>query len=488
MKLIKIYIISLFFSFLFSITVTFNVDMQEQYVTENGIHLAGADTLTESSFGMSLDSLEINPWSPQDITLIDDNYDGAFSVSIKLDTNTVYAYKYINGYDYELLGLPDRILETGTEDIILDMQCYDKIDENCDVLDNNLVEVVFTVDMSEVELSDNGVYILGANQDFSNFGYNMDTLDPIPAYDPSVLSLLSQGEGVYSISIYLEPGVDYQYKFVNGNEWSGVEQTDRSIILSEVKGMILNEVCYNSVEDCPEFTTLVEQLTFTTDVSNAISNNGFELGDEIIVRWGYGETQINERTDTLSLLPFSYTYKIDIDSVMISEEAGLYYQYYKLLDNSESREIFFNFEYDNDDMYLAERRFFSFSDLNDFSEISIDDNVDSNVEQRRMPIFLNTDTIDEEVQVTWTIDLSPAYYQILSGDTLFDIQGTYDIYNVDSLYVWGVWINGPASMPANGEIWTQWGSTLQGTTAKKMWDDGTHGDDIAEDHIYSILL
>ncbi len=488
MKLIKVHIIHLFFSFSFSLTVTFNVDMQEQYITENGIHIAGADTLTASSFGMNLDSLEINPWSPQDITLSDNNFDGVFSTSIQLDSNTVYAYKYINGYDYELLGLPDRILGTGEEDIILDLECYDKIDEDCDVTDNSFVEVIFTVDMSEVEISEYGVYILGANQDFSNFGYDIDTLEPIPAYDPSALSLFSQGEGVYSISVYLEPGIEYQYKFVNGNEWSGVEQTDRNIVLSAVKGMILNEVCYNSIEDCPEFTTLVENLTFKTDVSNAISNSGFELGDEIIVRWGYGETQINERTDTLSLLPFSYTYKIDIDSVMISEETGLYYQYYKLLDNSESREIFFNFEYDSDDVYLAERRFFSFSDVSDFSEISINDNVDSNVEQRRMPVFLNTDSIDEEVQVTWTIDLAPAYFQILSGDTLFDIQGTYDVTNVDSLYEWGVWMNGPASMPANGETWTQWGSTLQGTTSKKMWDDGSHGDDVSGDHIYTIQL
>ena len=71
-------------------------------------------------------------------------------------------------------------------------------------------------------------------------------------------------------------------------------------------------MCYNSLEDCPEFTTLIEDLTFKTDVSNAISNNGFELGDMIVVRWGYGETLANERLDTLSLLPFSYTYKINV--------------------------------------------------------------------------------------------------------------------------------------------------------------------------------
>ena len=36
--------------------------------------------------------------------------------------------------------------------------------------------------------------------------------------------------------------------------------------------------------------------------------------------------------------------------------------------------------------------------------------------------------------------------------------------------------------------WSQWGLTLQGTTSKKMWDDGTHGDQVAGDHIYTLQL
>ena len=54
-----------------------------------------------------------------------------------------------------------------------------------------------------------------------------------------------------------------------------------------------------------------------------------------------------------------------------------------------------------------------------------------------MPVFENTNAIGEALDVTWTIDLSPAYHQILLGDTLFDIQGTYHVDNVDSLYDWG---------------------------------------------------
>ena len=47
----KNYIFITFFSFAFSVSVTFNVDMQEQFVFENGVHLAGSDALTETFFG-----------------------------------------------------------------------------------------------------------------------------------------------------------------------------------------------------------------------------------------------------------------------------------------------------------------------------------------------------------------------------------------------------------------------------------------------------
>ena len=484
--MMKKILFSLFLSFALPLSVTFQVDMQEQFVSGNGVHLAGADTLAQVSFGTYQDSL-VAPWTPDQLVMEDIDFDGVYSITLELEENTVYAYKFLNGFEYELANLDDRILQIGADDIILDIACYDK-NEACEEIDNSLVQVVFTVDMQQEVISENGVGLLGTNTDFTNFGFDVDTGEPNAPYDPSTLILTEVEEDVYSITLLLEPGVSYSYKFVNGNDWGGVEQVDRSVIVSEVTGYLLNETCYGAVEDCPEFTTFIDNLTFRTDVSNAITNNGFELGDTLIVRWGYGETQAIERQDTLSLLPFSYTYKIDIDSVNVSQEAGLYYQYYKLLENNDLREIFFNFSYEGEDVVLAERRFYPFQDLTDFSDIVIDDTQDSNVEDRRMPIFLNTDPIGAETLVTWTVDLSPAYYQIMAGDTLFDIQGTADVYDVDSLLTWGVWLNGPASTPANGVTWSQWGLTLQGTTSKKMWDDGSNGDEVANDKIYTLQL
>ena len=67
--------------------------------------------------------------------------------------------------------------------------------------------------------------------------------------------------------------------------------------------------------------------------------------------------------------------------------------------------------------------------------------------------------------------MRPAFFQVYSGSTLYDIQGVVNITNPNQVYELGVWMNGPATFSANGEDWTSWGVTLASTDSKKMWDD-----------------
>ena len=143
----KKYISITFFSFIFPVSVTFNVDMQEQFISDNGIHLAGSDAETETYFG-SIEGLEISPWMPGELTMIDEDFDGIYSITIELNPSTSYIYKFINGFEYELQDGEDRVLETGEEDIVLDVACYNRGNDDCDEIDNSLVEVVFTVSLA----------------------------------------------------------------------------------------------------------------------------------------------------------------------------------------------------------------------------------------------------------------------------------------------------------------------------------------------------
>ena len=333
---------------------------------------------------------------------------------------------------------------------------------------------------------------MGSDDSFMAFGLNPDTQEPFPAWDPSAIQLFDDNnDNIFDITLSLLSGTSYLYKFINGNSFGQDENSNRSYLTND-SDQVLEPVCFNSLTPCDSFEGIeLSSITFSTDLNNAIANNGFTLGDLLIVRWGYGGTQLTERTDTLSAQGFGTGYSVTIDDPLVNIENGLYYQYYKIVDNIQYREIYFNFDFSGEDQNMAERRFYEFNGdslalVN--SDLSINDNINSNVDSRRRPLFANTEQIGQDITVTWEVDMRPAYYQVYSGAILYDIQGVLDISDPDQVYELGVWMNGPATFLANGEDWTQWGTTLANTESKKMWDDGTNGDQVAGDRIYSIQL
>jgi hypothetical protein len=80
-------------------------------------------------------------------------------------------------------------------------------------------QVTFRVDMSNQTVSPTGVHIAGSFADANNDG----TIDnPYPNWDPSVLALTNEGNGIWSITLDLAAGT-YEYKFINGNVWDITE-------------------------------------------------------------------------------------------------------------------------------------------------------------------------------------------------------------------------------------------------------------------------
>ncbi len=87
----------------------------------------------------------------------------------------------------------------------------------------------------------------------------------------------------------------------------------------------------------------------------------------------------------------------------------------------------------------------------------------------------------------WEVDLRPAYYQVkLGNDSLSDIQGTFTVRQgqQDSIMKWGVWMNGPAVGGWSNDG-GDWGLGLQNNLLKKMYDNGTNGDRVAGDSIFT---
>ncbi len=222
-------------------------------------------------------------------------------------------------------------------------------------------------------------------------------------------------------------------------------------------------------------------VTFQVDLTKAIQSRGFKTGDTITVQTGWAGTARDENSVSpvrtiLTKQGFTNIYT-GSQKLVTKLNSAVYYQYYVTKDAQDIRETFYNYEYAGSDNTLAERRMVMFT----AATAAVNDVVDSKTDGNRMPVFRNTSVLARPVRVTWTCDLRPAYYQTMRGDTLFDIQGTDHIWDPATVYPSGLWMNGPAT-----GAWTTWGLTLREDTPKLMYDDGTNGDAVAGDHIYTV--
>ena len=309
-----------------------------------------------------------------------------------------------------------------------------------------------------------------------------------------------------------ERPVTLNYKFTLG-DWSGTHEDgltgvgidggNRKVIID---GSLMGEdspdvtvpwVWYNNNAPSP-FTasSKVPSITFQTNIGVALANNGWADGDQLLVKWGYGRTASKVHVDTL-VAGVGGDYKKTVapaDSVPVDASIGMYYQYYRLTGGTEYREIFFNFDSTWKDVSLQERRW---GTVTGGAPATFVDYVSSKTHGRRFPSFRNANKLDaaaadtDSLLVTWTVDLRPIYYQLLSygsddADSLIGIQGAKTLHysDRDSIFAWGVWMNGPAIGGWNTR--GAWGAGLRADSLAKMHDDGTHGDATASDSVYTV--
>ncbi len=368
---------------------------------------------------------------------------------------------------------PNRVLTVPASNEMLDMQYVNATEAPFeDAVDS--IDVYFRVNMSEQGDFNPDVHTLSIAGNFQGW---------TPGASPMTQEGTSSYWNLHARFAAVGDTANIEMKYTWG-AWDGTEEANNRVYSGIMADTTIQWVYYNDEAPIPYSPdATLSSFTLETDLSNAVERNGFVLGDTLIVKYGYGGTQTTVMIDTLTQVPLSYTYSWTATDLGVNLERGLYYQYYRIKNAVEYREVYFNFAYDGDDNALAERRFHSLDGASDGGTFTLTDDVDSNVDERRMPIFRNASPLGDTLTVTFTCDLRPAYYQVLSGDSLMDIQGTFHVLDPDSVFAWGVWMNGPAA--ADGG-WTQWGGTLQNTAEQMMHDDGTHGDEVAGDSIYTV--
>ena len=286
-----------------------------------------------------------------------------------------------------------------------------------------------------------------------------------------------------------------EYKFLIGYDWGRDESNNRQFRIPVGKNdTTLNWVWFNNVKPVPA-PPLTDTclITFRTNMAYAIQRGGFQIGDTVQVQSGFFQTGASERTINLLRQGITTFYQ-GTDTVVTRVGNTLDYQFYLLKNNAGIRENYYNFDFaGTQGSAEAERRQVVVSS----TAFTIQDTSSNVTVSRRQPEFPNQSLLTKNVRVNWTVDLRPAYYQVLLGGVILPaINGSVDtVKYVDSIRVWGVGINGPATnLPTVFPVtdWASWNRDMVADTNKrKMWDDGPgggHGDAVANDSIYTAVL
>lgn len=266
--------------------VLFRVDMSlEAEIAPQGVHVAG----------------EFNGWDAGANELFDADgngvYTGLYTFDPSVLNNGTLIFKYINGDSFlfpnenisDECGIgTNRALELTSANTVTPSYCFNQCG-TCVAP----VPITFRVDMTNETVSPNGVHIAGE-------------LNSVGTWNPGVDEMLSVGDNVYEITLNLQPG-EYEYKFVNGNDWSGADNDNESVPSAcatnnnRVVVVIADEpqsitYCYNQCASECSVNPDPADITFYVNTADIeVSAEGIWLiGNFTNPQWQGGATQMTD--------------------------------------------------------------------------------------------------------------------------------------------------------------------------------------------------
>jgi hypothetical protein len=218
------------------VVLTLQVDMSNQVVTNDEVYIAGS----------------FNNWSATESLMIPLG-DGIYQLPIVVIAGEEVSYKFINGTTWETVSM-----ECGTSDGFggynRSFTAPSANEEFAPVCFNEcaacvvepVVMLTLTVNMTDVILNATGVYVAGT---FNNFS-------------PTATMMEQVSNGIYSVTLEVGQNQQILYKFLNGNDFAGVESVpfecgvndgfggyNRSIT-TNASDITLPTVCFSSCSDC----------------------------------------------------------------------------------------------------------------------------------------------------------------------------------------------------------------------------------------------
>lgn len=238
-----------------SVDITFAVDMGQETVAAEGVHLMGS----------------FQGWDPAASAMDDSDMDGVYTLTVSLKVNQDYEYKFVNG---DALGKDETVpaecavnnsrnVTVAEAAIVLETVCFG----SCSVCAGEY-NVTFKVDMNEQLVSSDGVHLAG---DFQG-------------WDPAT-TVMEDGDadGIYEVTVVLGGNTSYQYKFVNGMIWGFDEIVPEACavdayrsLLVETSDLVLKAYCFGSCTTCTPDGIDAKQSRITSIYPNP-STGQFEL-------------------------------------------------------------------------------------------------------------------------------------------------------------------------------------------------------------------
>jgi hypothetical protein len=439
-----------------------------------------------------------------------------WEVTLQMPTNTAVAYKYFanaigvgtgNGWESNVnTGSTNREFTTTSSDTVLPLVFFNTITgaapDAKPYTPTDSMDVWFRVDMQRLIQYNNfnpttqAVGIRGGTPSL-DWG-NTIVLNPESPDENNQFTY--PADNIYSgqvkiVPSAINPGDTIFYKFVYGDKpagndniaWESVDNRQLYVYSGKSDTTVHWNFWNNQPPDIAtgEDTVIV---TFTTDLTRAIRENGFSPGDTVQAQYGDNGTSIpgSVRLFKQGFIGNIYSGKDTVYNVQAGGE--LQYNYYTMFNGTAIRENYFDFTDTTTTSSRPEKRKWDIPDPVPAAGITALDTIASLTDAHRQPQFRNNTLLPKDVTVYWEVDLRPPYYQVkLEGSTLQDIQGDIDVGpdQLDSIFVWGVCMNGPAVGGWSNPAGNDWGLSLRENPDKVMFDDGTNGDTQAGDSIYT---
>src|SRR5690554_6089379 len=291
------------------VSVTFQVNMNGQTVSPEGVHVAG-DFQAAAGFA--------GDWDPATSELTDADLDGIYTLTVDLPVGQ-YEYKYVNGNAWGSDESVPNISKTGNSDNRFFVVTEYHADNGFVIpavmyagsAEANEVAIRLEVDMAAVEdISENGVHVAGSAGLFGE------------EWTPAFGAMFHGANSKYVYVTSVNPNESYAYKFINGNEWGEDEwagiaapdectSDDNRIVDVADADVSVGTVCYEGCSTCAPLTEVTFRVNLTLEgggspegVSVAGDFQGWSAGTTLMTDMGENIYEV-----TLMMEQGSYQFK-----------------------------------------------------------------------------------------------------------------------------------------------------------------------------------